>query len=726
MATNSTVSLSIFDNITQKSNGKTLPIDMFLHDIKEGKWQDVVLKIRTIKDHDQRQTEKKKIPYVTISGYFGKERKIDQLTKHTGFIGMDIDNVANELEGLRTLLSADPYVYSVFASVSGTGLCVIFKIDHEKHKDAFEGIADYLIKNYQIIVDPSGKDVSRARFVSYDPDLFINDGAIVFKKYLSKPKKRKIQSTIFVKNEFDHVVNEMVKANISCVEDYRDWLSIGFGLADQFGEGGRQYFHLLSSCSSKYEQSMCDRQFTHCLRHNGSTGKITIATIYWFAKQAGINTYTEKTKRIAAATSTQKKAGLNATQIAENLEKFEGISKQDADDIIRQAFETNTSFAGGESLVENIRMHLRHSYSLKRNCITRKIENNGKILEEIDMNTMYLDAKNMFPELSFELFMKVIFSNNTQSYNPLTEWFENNTGEPIGIIDEFFSCFDTIEDIKYFGKKWFVGIISAIHGIHSPLMLILAGEKQGTGKTEAFRRMLPIDLRQYYAESKLDAGKDDEILMTQKLIIMDDEMGGKSKKESKRLKELTSKQTFTLREPYGKMNVDLNRLAVLCGTTNDLQILNDPTGNRRLIPIQVNGIDIERYNKVDKRLLFIEAYNLYKNGFEWQLSKADVERMKDKNDKFEEFSNEYELINKYFKIPQGVYNEELSASEIKMILDVKSGQKLSLKKIGTELKRIGFKCEIKKVNGKTMQLYAVEQLISNATPFNLPDPSPFG
>ena len=61
-----------------------------------------------------------------------------------------------------------------------------------------------------------------------------------------------------------------------------------------------------------------------------------------------------------------------------------------------------------------------------------------------------------------------------------------------------------------------------------------------------------------------------------------------------------------------------------------------------------------------------------------------------------------------------------------MILDVKSGQKLSLKKIGTELKRIGFKCEIKKVNGKTMQLYAVEQLISNATPFNLPDPSPFG
>ena len=57
--------------------------------------------------------------------------------------------------------------------------------------------------------------------------------------------------------------------------------------------------------------------------------------------------------------------------------------------------------------------------------------------------------------------------------------------------------------------------------------------------------MLPKELRSYYAESKLDAGKDDEILMTQKLLIMDDEMGGKSKKEVKRLKELTSKQTYS-------------------------------------------------------------------------------------------------------------------------------------------------------------------------------------
>ncbi len=100
-------------------------------------------------------------------------------------------------------------------------------------------------------------------------------------------------------------------------------------------------------------------------------------------------------------------------------------------------------------------------------------------------------------------------------------------------------------------------------------MLVLCGPRQGTGKTEFFRRILPPELIRYYAESKLDAGKDDEILMTQKLLIMDDEMGGKNKKEDKRLKELISKQTFSLREPYGRHNVELNRISVLCGTTND-------------------------------------------------------------------------------------------------------------------------------------------------------------
>jgi predicted P-loop ATPase len=706
--------ISFYNNINQNKSKQTIDITEFLYHVKHGKWQSISEQVAIIQDHNKRREKKAEIaPYVTISGYFENERAADKLSLHSNFIGMDIDDIPEELENIKHLLKNDPYVYAIFNSISGNGICVLFRIDGTRHIDAFYSIGDYLLKNYQLIIDQSGKDVSRARYVSYDPDLHINDKAPIFKKYLPKPKKQAHKTklkTIFVETEFDDIIKQMVDKNVNCVESYHEWLEIAFALSDQFGENGREYFHQLSSISGKYDRDICNKQYTNCLKHTAKGNKITIKTIYYHAKKAGININSQKVKKIAAITSSQKKAGLSAAQIAENLEKYEGISRHEADDIIHQAFQADTNFQSEDNIVDQVRAYLRHTYNLKRNLITRKIENNGKIMDEIELNTMFLDCKNIFNQLTSEIFMKIVFSNNTPSYNPLLEWFDKNTGNPEGVIDEFFSCFNTEDDIKYYGKKWLVGVISAIHGIHSPLMLILAGEVQGTGKTEAFRRMLPKELLPYYAESKLDAGKDDEILMCQKLIIMDDEMGGKSKKEKTRLKELTSKQTFTLREPYGRMNVDLDRLAVLCGTTNDLKILNDPTGNRRLIPIQINSIDHKRYNAVDKKLLFIEAYNLWQSGFEWQLTSEDVKRMDLQNEKFEDYPLEYELIIKYFELPHKYNFIELTATDIKIHIENQSNQKIqSVNMLGRQLKKIGFESTIKKINNSVHQVYKVAE-----------------
>jgi len=683
-----TTSISIYKNIHDTKSRDVIHLETFLQAIQSGKWQDQVLKIRTLKEHEERQQAKKSLPYVTISGIFNDGRSISGLSAHSGYISMDLDNLNNEVEGTRQLLSNDPYVYACFTSASGTGLCVLFKINPEKHKESFDGIADYLIKQYQLIIDPSGKDVSRPRYVSYDPDLYHNEDALTFKKYLPKPKAKKIQATIFVQDEFERIIGEMANASVSCVDDYRDWRDIGFGLADQFGEGGRQYYHILSSASSKYQPEMCDRQYTHCLRGNGKDGsKITIATIYWYAKQAGINTIGEKTKKIAAATSTMKKAGLNAQAIAENLRKFEGIT--DAEAIIQQAFAANVSFTPGETLVENIRMWLRHNYQLRRNLITLKVENAGRVLDDIDLNTMFLDCKVLFDDVTFDLFCKIIFSSNTESYNPFFEFFAANADQQAtGAIDAFFGCFETKDDIKYFGKKWVVACIASIYGKHNPLMLIFAGEKQGTGKTEAFRRILPKELLPYYGEISTGMKDTDlNIMLTQKLIVVDDECGNKSKKDAQHLKSTLSKQTFTVRLPYGKVNVDLARLANLGGTSNDLGLLNDPTGNRRIVPIEVLGINQTSLNAVSKIAIWMEAYRLYHEGFCFELTGDDIKKLAGETEKFEETTLENEMIQKFFQAEKDYF---LTASEIKNKLETLTVQKYNLKRIGMELKRLGF------------------------------------
>jgi len=687
-------SISIYKNVKHTESADIVLLNDFLHDVQSGKWQDAVIKIRTIKDKEIKRAEKTKLPNVTISGIFGK-RIDNDIKAHSCFIGMDIDDLGNEVESTRELLRSDPYIYSCFTSVGGSGLCVIFKIDGDKHREAFEGIADYLIKKYQIIVDPTGVNPSRARFVSFDPDLFINEKCLKFKKYLPKPKAKKITATVFVKSEFDQVIADMVEANVSCVEDYRDWRDIAFGLADQFGEAGRGYFHSLSSCSDKYEKSMCDRQYTHALLRNGRPGnKITVATIYWFARQAGINTTSKVTAKITAATSTMKKAGLDVKTIVKNLKEHEGI--ENVDDVVQQAFESKMSFTEGESIVENVRMWLRHTYNLRRNKITRKVEVDGEPQEEMDFNTMFLDAKILFPELSSEIFMKIIFSHNTKSYNPITDFIESLKWDGQERLNDLGACINsetgTIEWRCQMVRKWYIGIIASVYGVVNELNFIIVGAKN-TGKTKFFTMLLPYELQMYFGRSQLNRGTDDEILMCEKLIILNDEYGGKNKTDERTEKRLMAAPGFSLRVPYGKGNEDVVRIASLCGTCNETNPLDDATGNRRIIVMEsVGKFDFKLYNSLDKYQLLAEAYQAFKNGERPELNEEEIIQLEANTDgQYSKVSFEQEMILKYF-LPVEKTNpwDFMTSTEIKLHLELHTKEKININKLGAQLKKLGY------------------------------------
>lgn len=727
--------ISIFPRASETKNGKVIDMDLFLDGVQNGKWQDIVLPIRAMKDKTARTEAKKKVPYVTVSGTF-RERNNKGLLEPSGFIAIDIDNI--DPEETKDTLRTDRHVYAMFTSISGKGLCLIFKIDSKKHAEAFEGIQEYLFVTYNLVVDSAARDLSRPRFISFDPHIFINQGATKFTAY-HKPIKAltKVPQVVYVQSDFDSIIKEITARNIDITGDYHQWLAIGYGLADKFGEVGRSYFHDISQFSHLYKHASADKQYDACLRRSSSSKTSTIGTVIYLAKLAGIQTTSERTKLITTTAALAKKGRRTKDDTVKLLQDVEGISPSESEDIINQVYDNNIQPPTDESPVEAIENWLRQNYDFRRNYITRYIENGNTPMQEKDFNSIFIAAKKLFDkEVTNDLIKRIINSNFTSDYNPLLEFFlKHQTRKPKGCIK---ALFDTVESDtglmdaeffpeykSHFGTKWMVGIISAIHGKHSPLMLVLSGNKQGSGKTEFFRRLLPEELHQegrlypdYYAESKLDAGKDDNILMTQKLIIMDDEMGGKNKKEEKKLKELLSKQTFSLREPYGSNNVDLQRLAVLCGTTNENEILNDPTGNRRIIPINVLSINHTAYNDIDKTDLLMEAYWLWKDGYRWELSSDDVRVLNANTGHFEQSSAEYDLFVKHFKKPgneSDPWSVFMTSTEIKSILEMKSGQKLNPNRLGIELKRAGFERVSKKINGQPVKAYFVQQVDRVAT-----------
>jgi hypothetical protein len=702
--------ISQYDSIY---NTKDTDIELaaFIEGVRTGKWQDIVLQVRATADKDERDKKKKSAPLVTVSGSFSA-RKDEALRAHSGFIAIDIDNIENP-EETKKLIAADAYIYAAFTSISGHGLCLIIRIDGTRHLDAFNGIASYLYNEYQLIVDQSGKNVSRARFISYDPWIIINTKAVLFKKYLPKKKEQKLARVAVIKTDFDAMIEAMDRKGLNLCEDYSDWIQIAYALVSEFGEGGRDYFHTLSSHSSKYNSDDCNAQYTACLKnHSESKGKrSTIATLYYHAKKNGIETYSEQSKAILRAASSQRAAGLSPEAIVRSLE-VSGISPEESTKVVNEIVAKDIKFKS-ENVSADIAAFI-NTYDLKKNVVTRKIELNGRAIDDSDLNSIYLDSKAVFKESTKELVTAIIFSNRVQTYNPLHEFFE----EELHLEDECPNLThllnSVVTDTPNADKwicKWLVSVVASAYGNHSPLVLIFSGERQGTGKTHWFRYLLPKRLRYLFAESKMDGGKDDEILMCLKLMILDDEYGGKSKKEEKRLKELTSKEFINVREPYGRVSLDLRRLAVFCGTSNETQILNDPTGNRRQIPIHILDINKDEYNKCDKEGLWRELYAMYRAGWDYTVLHQDIQDLNDSTLTFKHSTPEEDLIHK--KLQPGnssSYGEWMSLTDIQQYLMIETKfNYLNIQRIGSILSSLGFDKDRKRRGNSLVTMYFVNK-----------------
>jgi hypothetical protein len=114
--------------------------------------------------------------YVTFSGVFSR-RQDTGLIKHSGLITIDFDHLKNPALLKSTLLKDNLFdTELLFTSPSGHGLKWVIQTDLTQvcHQDYFKAVANYIKHTYNLDIDLSGKDVSRACFVPHDPEVYIH------------------------------------------------------------------------------------------------------------------------------------------------------------------------------------------------------------------------------------------------------------------------------------------------------------------------------------------------------------------------------------------------------------------------------------------------------------------------------------------------------------------------------------------------------------------------
>lgn len=706
--------MSQYSNVksTEKND---ISIDQYIGFVKYGTEQDFVLNARSYKqkgDLEKYKHIKSQSKCVTASAVMKDGSKTaNNIKELNGLICIDIDGQIDER------LKNDKYTFIYHLSFGGDGICIFVKINPDKFEDSFNGLAQYYYDNYNITIDQACKNKNRLRYISYDPDLVHNEKSI---KYVPKDIKRflapKNTNFIYTKSDFDNILDQIRDRNIDlCREDYHRYIRIGLALFDKFGQSGSEYFHFVCQYGSKYNKEHCDRDWKGICRN--SERKCTIGTFYYYCKEAGITIYSEKTVAIINRTKIAKSQGNpDVNQIAKNIKLVNEFDCDNEDlELIKHLIDSKIDYSFGandnKTEIEQIQDFILSTYNPKIDIITNTTYINDNVrLTDTEINDIYLTAKKNFDfTVNISDIRSIINSNLISKINVLNDFLINNKSDPKGIIEEYAKCIHPQSEYNVWAfKKWIVG---ALHNWTSPtyeklvcpLTLVLTGQKHGTGKTSFLRNIMPKELDKYIVEAKINGHDKDSIhLLCSSLLVLDDEFGGKAFKDVKEYKAISDMNIITQRRPYDRESKTFKRRAILCGTTNEIDILKDVTGNRRILPISVESIDYDKVLKIDKTALIIEAYNLLKSGFEWILrTDEEINYLRLNSTQNETILPIEELFFKHYSIEktneffiESVFN----MSEILEFLNLRS----TLKPTKYDLKEVFIK---NKINYKTYRIY---------------------
>lgn len=216
--------------------------------------------LRAIEDETVQKREKLKFPMFTASAVCGYDpatgkgsRRREFAVKKNPILVIDIDKQDNpniDMDSLKQQLIKVDSVYCVCKSIRGGGLFVVMLIQYpDKLKEHFDAIYNDFL-SIGIVVDNKCKDLTRARFISYDESMLIKGDEEEIKpytklieesSYIKEAEENKLyrhEQTLNA-NRLMYAMDMLFDECLYCgTGDYNDWIHEAFMLAsliDTFG-----------------------------------------------------------------------------------------------------------------------------------------------------------------------------------------------------------------------------------------------------------------------------------------------------------------------------------------------------------------------------------------------------------------------------------------------------------------------------------------------------------
>ena len=206
-------------------------------------------------------------------------------------------------------------------------------------------------------------------------------------------------------------------------------------------------------------------------------------------------------------------------------------------------------------------------------------------------------------------------------------------------------------------KKWFLYMVAQwvlptqeFGNAIVPLLI----SPQGDGKSAFCRSVLPKELSWGFQENQDVSEKRATLMaMHHSLLINLDEFNGISQKvQESFLKNIIQLPSVKIKRPYGKHVEEFKRYASFIATTNEMNVLSDPTGNRRFICVRLTA-PIDTSVKPNYEALYGQAYTIVtERRMQWWFEPEEVKEIMAHNRSFEIIPPAVQYFKEHYEIPE--------------------------------------------------------------------------
>lgn len=355
--------------------------------------------------------------------------------------------------------------------------------------------------------------------------------------------------------------------------------------------------------------------------------------------------------------------------------------------------------------------YLNKHYNVRYNIITNNMQYKKVSqfqYEDLNIDKLYVDLQNNGYNINIQKLTSLLNACITVKYNPINDYFEKSkyierdpSFDYINYLADFIETRNQVRFRNHF-KKMFVRMVACAldDRIVNKQAFILVHDKQNSGKTTFLNWLCPPELKDYITEN-IGTDKDSLIALGENLIINMDELATFNRSEINALKSMLSKAFIKVRHPFGRKAILTARRASFVGSTNKTTFLNDETGSVRWLCFELLNINWEYSKVININQVWAQAFELYKNGFQFELTSSEIEENEKENKKHLIHSFEIDFLKQYF-IPGTKEDNEgfYTSTDFLKVIHERLGIsfKTSVQNIGKALKMLDFE-QTNKFNG---------------------------